>query len=104
MTTCSQIEGTSPDNSYGYAKGISSGKPYLCWACIWNAAYFETYSSKSTTYWAIIEACPYSSAEKHYSVGSAGSYVFSYIKSFCDGPEASVTAFLGGYCAFAAEP
>ncbi len=100
VTAYAQIEGTSPDNSYGYAKGTSSGEPYLCWACVWEAAYFETYSSKTGRYWTIIGACPYGSASKTYQVSQAGSYVYSYIKSFCDGPEASVIAFLGRYCAF----
>lgn len=104
VTAYAQIEGTSPDNSYGLAKGTSSGVSYLCWACVWNAAYFEAYSSKTGRYWTIINACPRGSASRTYQVGQAGSYVYSYIKSYCDGPEASVTAFLGGYCAFAVKP
>ena len=41
VTAYAQIEGTSPDNSYGYAKGTSIGVPYLCWACVWEAALLE---------------------------------------------------------------
>ena len=104
VTAYAQIEGTSPDNSYGLARGTSSGASHLCWACVWNAAYFETFSSKTGRYWIIISACPRGSASRTYQVGQAGSYVYSYIKSYCDGPEASVTAFLSGYCALAVKP
>jgi hypothetical protein len=104
VTANAQIEGTSPDNSYGYAKGTSWGVSYLCWACVWDRVYFETYSSKTGRYWTIIGACPSGSASRTYQVGQVGSYVYSYIKSYCDGPEASVTAFLGGYCAVAVKP
>lgn len=103
VTACAQIEGTSPDNSYGYAKGVSSSNnPLGCYICTvtgLNVAFLETYSGRSSKILKFFAACPYGTGSHSYGVGSAGSYVFSYVRSFCDGAETSVTAFLYGYCA-----
>jgi len=103
VTACAQIEGTNPDNSYGYAKGVSASQnPLGCYICTVNSlniAFLETYSERSNVIIKLFSACPYGETSQVYQPGSAGGYVFSYVKSWCDGAETSVAAFLYGYCA-----
>ncbi|MEM0226122.1 MAG: hypothetical protein QXF46_04545 [Thermofilaceae archaeon] len=98
VTACAQIEGTNPDNSSGYAKGVSSGIK-SCNLCIVNTAFLETYSGRTGRIIKFFSACPYGENSQVYQRGSAGGYVFSYVKSWCDGAETSVAAFLYGYYA-----
>lgn len=73
----------------------------MCYYCmVDNKAFLRSYTQVDWIgYYSEFEACPYDTRAHVYHAGRVGSYVFSYVYSFCDGASASITAFLGGYCA-----
>ena len=103
VTALSSISGTSVSNSYGRSKGIVTEVPgHQCcvlfgvdtgYALMITSSQF---ASSKRYFWNF--CFQGSSRQRNYPVGSAGGYVYTYVRSYCMNPSASITAYLGGYC------